>query len=95
MNAESREKAENRVAHQIAAHVHAMLAIRGMTADDLIRKLRLYRDEPGLVEDLLLGRNIHRLTLRFLSDVAFVLGFEWRFEGRGPEGLHPDEGPAQ
>lgn len=84
-----RPHAVAKASHRIAAHVHFMLAERGMTADELKEKLGHFPPpitSEAIVDAVLTATLPEAVTCRALSDIAFALGCEWRFEvARIPE----------
>lgn len=83
------DHARARVAHQIAAGVHTMLAEVGMTIDELKDRLaRFPRPSctPETVDLILTATSSDKITMNDLSDIAWALGFEWSFHiQRWPE----------
>lgn len=78
-----KERAVEIVAHQIAGATHLMLAHARMTVAELkaaIDAMPSPRDDTALIDDLLAGRNPHKIRLSLLSDIAFTLGGEWSFD---------------
>lgn len=86
MNEQSMNAAVIFTIYKIAAHIYAMLAERRMTAPELCGSLIAISAEwnnetkQKAVAALLRGEgNGGNLTCRDLSDIAFALGFEWKF----------------
>lgn len=72
-----RERAVEITSHNVAACVHAALVERRMTVGELKEIITDW--DPDLVDNILLGVNADTIGCRQLADIAYILGFDWRF----------------
>lgn len=89
------ERARELLAHQYAGAVHLMLAQRFATVSDLRAGLGKFHKESELrqrLDDLLAGRVTDKFAIHLLSDIAVVLGCEWRVTFALEQ--HSDDAPA-
>ena len=82
---ETREKAIERMAHQIAGCVHLMLYSSRMTVAELKAKIDAFPTQRGdynrseMIGHVLAATETHRVTLDLLSDIALACACEWDF----------------
>jgi hypothetical protein len=85
MKSIDKDHAVARAAHQIAAAAHGMLALVGMTADELKERLAQFPTphvSPEVVDAVLSATNSDTVRMDDLSDIAWALGCEWDFHIR-------------
>ena len=79
-----KETAVESLSHQVVSCVHLMLANTHTTVAALKEKLiALPTREPvdmSVVDDLLAAKNPHGIQISLMSDIGFVLGFDWDFK---------------
>lgn len=86
----TKDQAVDALAHQVAGYIHLAMAATKVN----VAELRSALDERDrfLVDDLLAAKHSDQITVRFLADVAFVLGFTWDFKLiENKENLDPEE----
>lgn len=82
------------LSHRLAACVHMMLAVRGLTAEELKDKLNKFPEPhclPAVVDWVLSATQADKIHCTELSDIAWALGFEWEFTIKKPSGPVPSE----
>lgn len=73
-----KERAVEITSHMIAACIHHALATKRMTVMELKQTITDWDAE--LVDSILLGVQPEKIKCNHLADLAFILGFDWRFQ---------------